>query len=925
MSEYRSTQESPLSPQTSPIIEPYLDDADTATFPVLDIRSPPVLVRARTMEEMKSVLPVPLTRHGSSILDSMAKSSETAIGNLTLGSSSSTGRTHLTERAMGVITSNPSSRQGSPAVAMKSRETTPMMVEDEHHLALHSSQQHASTSGFPQRYPNYVLEASPSPSDCTSSSEEARNLTEILADTVATYCSDSDDDYTPDADTTVDDFSNRVDSSSGEEDDDDSFTEIDADNINVLDAPYIEPFFSQFGGRCSPDDYVSNELTDDHVEMIIEEARAYGIFTDNVDMCIDRVIGRYIMGNIFSVSQLLAAFNPDLNTDGDEWTERKLMMKLTEELLVALRRKRLTNIHTLEQVVQLLRDSKRIMVLTGAGVSVSCGIPDFRSPDGIYSRLQEFNLRDPQQMFDLSFFKRRPEIFYSFAREIFPSNFIPSPSHSFIKLLEDKGKLLRNYTQNIDTLEQRAGIQKILQCHGSFATASCLRCRRQVPGDDIKEAIFNQEVAYCTVCPPPSPSDFAPKFREAYYSSDEESDSDSDDSTFSAPPPPPLMKPDIIFFKEQLTSVFHDCLDEDRDQVDLLIVMGTSLKVAPVNSIIDALPAGIPQILINRTPLTHMEFDVQLLGDSDTIVAELCRMAGWELKHEKLPDGTSNVLDMDSNTNLDGSGKGGRAHWEHFEPYTYVFEGGSLEDIEYEVMLAQIAQQGLSRDLDMFRESDGSDADDEGLDASTHFQGTRFVSVDPMETDESQGTVRGSLSSVSEAMGGKGVPPDTATGTTEPRSGDSTEIHLAHPEDSFASQDYSQRLRSDDEAEIIDKYTEKMPRDMCEGRSMSISDGPHDSAAIGHGQEFENSFMLEHRSDAELRAIMEDPLLEEEQEGKRESDDSDNETLSFHTPNGSFQAPGFLGSQSVLRLEEDDEDLAGLSQQSFHEADLFSQ
>jgi NAD-dependent SIR2 family protein deacetylase len=144
------------------------------------------------------------------------------------------------------------------------------------------------------------------------------------------------------------------------------------------------------------------------------------------------------------------------------------MMKFTEVMLISLRRKRLTDVHTLQQVAELLQTSKRIMVLTGAGVSVSCGIPDFRSPDGIYARLQEFNLRDPQQMFDLSFFKKRPEIFYSFAREIFPSNFMPSPSHSFIKLLEDKGKLLRNYTQNIDTLEQRAGIISVLQCHGKM-------------------------------------------------------------------------------------------------------------------------------------------------------------------------------------------------------------------------------------------------------------------------------------------------------------------------------------------------------------------------------------------------------------------------------------------------------------------------
>lgn len=118
--------------------------------------------------------------------------------------------------------------------------------------------------------------------------------------------------------------------------------------------------------------------------------------------------------------------------------------------------------------MDLLKKSKRIMVLTGAGVSVSCGIPDFRSKDGIYSRLSEFELDDPQQMFDLDFFRERPEIFYSFAREIFPSNFTPSPSHYFIKMLEDHGKLLRNYTQNIDTLEQKAGIHSVLQCHGMF-------------------------------------------------------------------------------------------------------------------------------------------------------------------------------------------------------------------------------------------------------------------------------------------------------------------------------------------------------------------------------------------------------------------------------------------------------------------------
>lgn len=82
----------------------------------------------------------------------------------------------------------------------------------------------------------------------------------------------------------------------------------------------------------------------------------------------------------------------------------------------------------------------------------SCGIPDFRSPTGLYARLKldpdpRFStLDDPQDMFDLAFFKHDPSVFYSFAREIYPSNFVPSECHRFVRLLELEGKLLRNYS-----------------------------------------------------------------------------------------------------------------------------------------------------------------------------------------------------------------------------------------------------------------------------------------------------------------------------------------------------------------------------------------------------------------------------------------------------------------------------------------------
>lgn len=258
------------------------------------------------------------------------------------------------------------------------------------------------------------------------------------------------------------------------------------------------------------------------------------------------------------------------------------------------RRVKLPTVNLLEDVVNLIRQSNRIVVLTGAGVSVSCGIPDFRSKDGIYARLnKEFpTLPDPQAMFDIRYFRRDPRPFFKFAKEIYPGQFKPSPSHKFIQKLESNGKLLRNYTQNIDTLEQAAGIRRVINCHGSFATASCTRCKYQVNSDFIKEDIFQQRIPLCPQCPPDTP-DFA------------------------------VMKPDIVFFGESLPDEFHKSMAVDKDAVDLLIVMGSSLKVNPVSLIPSSLEQSVPQILINREPLNHMGFDVELLGDCDVIVQEI--------------------------------------------------------------------------------------------------------------------------------------------------------------------------------------------------------------------------------------------------------------------------------------------------------------
>uniref|UniRef100_A0A674GCY2 protein acetyllysine N-acetyltransferase n=1 Tax=Taeniopygia guttata TaxID=59729 RepID=A0A674GCY2_TAEGU len=292
------------------------------------------------------------------------------------------------------------------------------------------------------------------------------------------------------------------------------------------------------------------------------------------------------------------------HASSSDWTPRPRIGPYTfvqqHLMLEPPKRKKRKDINTIDDAVKLLQECKKIMVLTGAGVSVSCGIPDFRSRDGIYARLAvDFpDLPDPQAMFDIEYFRKDPRPFFKFAKEIYPGQFQPSLCHRFIALMDKEGKLLRNYTQNIDTLEQVAGIQRIIQCHGSFATASCLICKYKVDCEVVRGDIFNQVVPRCPCCPPEEPL--------------------------------AIMKPDIVFFGENLPEQFHRAMKYDKNEVDLLIVIGSSLKVRPVALIPSSIPHEVPQILINREPLPHLHFDVELLGDCDVIINELCQRLGSE-------------------------------------------------------------------------------------------------------------------------------------------------------------------------------------------------------------------------------------------------------------------------------------------------------
>ena len=182
---------------------------------------------------------------------------------------------------------------------------------------------------------------------------------------------------------------------------------------------------------------------------------------------------------------------------------------------------------SLEAVAKFLTSSKcrRVVVMTGAGISTSAGIPDFRSPDtGLYANLARLDLPYAEAVFDISFFREKPEPFYMLAHELYPGKYRPTITHSFVALLHKKGLLHMLFTQNIDCLEREAGVpgDKIVEAHGSFATQRCIDCKTEFPDDLMKEAVFSGEVPHCLV-----------------------------------PQCNGLVKPDIVFFGEALPEAFH--------------------------------------------------------------------------------------------------------------------------------------------------------------------------------------------------------------------------------------------------------------------------------------------------------------------------------------------------------------------------------
>ena len=212
-----------------------------------------------------------------------------------------------------------------------------------------------------------------------------------------------------------------------------------------------------------------------------------------------------------------------------------------------------------DRLAELIRTRQPCVVLTGAGVSTESGIPDFRSPTGIWAQV------DPMEYASLRAFQADPEKVWSFyAKRIeMLTEAEPNAAHHALAELERRGFVEAIVTQNIDLLHTRAGSREVVEVHGSIQTVSCLACGHREPLD-----VSLLPVPRCPECGA-------------------------------------VLKPDVVFFGELLPRAAIDRAYDLAHRAGLMLVVGSALEVFPVSDLpLETLRAGGSVAIVNLGPTT---------------------------------------------------------------------------------------------------------------------------------------------------------------------------------------------------------------------------------------------------------------------------------------------------------------------------------
>lgn len=228
------------------------------------------------------------------------------------------------------------------------------------------------------------------------------------------------------------------------------------------------------------------------------------------------------------------------------------------------------------QVAELIKESKYTVVLTGAGVSTGSGIADFRTPGkGIWEKV------DPFKVTSITAFEENPQRFYHFYRPRIEMLFrvSPNPAHKAIARLEEMDYEKCLITQNIDNLHQRAGSKKIIEIHGTLREAVCRKCEKMISSELLlkKIEISEEKVPYCGCGG--------------------------------------VFKPNVVLFGEMLPNL--DSAIYQSMRADLMLIVGSSLQVSPVNMLPQyCLDRGGKLIIVNFMS-THLDHSAEVVVKED--------------------------------------------------------------------------------------------------------------------------------------------------------------------------------------------------------------------------------------------------------------------------------------------------------------------
>ncbi|NMA43807.1 MAG: NAD-dependent deacetylase [Oligosphaeraceae bacterium] len=226
----------------------------------------------------------------------------------------------------------------------------------------------------------------------------------------------------------------------------------------------------------------------------------------------------------------------------------------------------------LHELLTLLRQAKKCLAFTGAGVSTLSGVPDFRGPQGVHAqRVGDWTV---EELHDIEVFRRHPDVFYAYAKNSWyqldnlPANVV----HLTLARLEEMGLLQAVYTQNIDMLHQKGGSRRVEEIHGTMATHSCLECGAKYGFAEIKRTVLEDQVPYCIHCRG-------------------------------------LVKPDVVFFGEMLDQGLLNRSVRDFNEADLVLALGSSLTVQPAaNMPMLTLQAKGKLVIVNSQPTQYDRF-----------------------------------------------------------------------------------------------------------------------------------------------------------------------------------------------------------------------------------------------------------------------------------------------------------------------------